>query len=232
MESNTFTLTNNITRNCEVVSADRNLWLLDNEGLYKNERRMNGIADKLIVERVLKGDVDSFALLVNKYQDRIYSAVFNYVSNPEDAVDVSQETFVKAYSKLHSFDSASAFYTWLYRIAINTAIDYIRRKKSRPADSLDDTKYTESGFEPVSYDMTSDPETMLSRGIQKQSLRNAIHSLSEKLRNVIILHDVEGLSQEEVAEILRIPVGTVKSRVSRGRAELRYILQKQMGEVL
>ena len=202
------------------------------ELLYNEERRMNGVTDKAIVERVLKGDIDAFAVLVNKYQDRIYSAVLNYVSNPEDAVDVAQETFVKAYSKLRSFDSASAFYTWLYRIAINTAIDFLRRRKSRPADSLDDDKYSEYGFEPVSTDLSADPEMVLSRGEQMQTLRNAIQSLSEKLRSVVVLHDVEGLSQEEVAEILGIPVGTVKSRVSRARAELRYVLQKQLGEVL
>ena len=200
--------------------------------LYDDERTMNGATDMAIVERVLKGDVDAFAVLVTKYQDRIYSAVLNYVSNPEDAVDVAQETFVKAYSKLRSFDSASAFYTWLYRIAINTAIDFLRRRKSRPADSLDDEKYTETGFEPVSKDLSSDPEMMLTRGEQMQALRTAIQSLSEKLRSVVVLHDVEGLSQEEVAEILGVPVGTVKSRVSRARAELRYVLRKQIGEVL
>lgn len=206
---------------------------LNKTGLLSGEERgMNGVADRIIVERVLKGDVDAFAVLVNKYQDRIYSAVLNYVSNPEDAVDVAQETFVKAYSKLRSFDSASAFYTWLYRIAINTAIDFLRRRKSKPADSLDDEKYTETGFEPVSTDLASDPVVALSRGEQMQALRAAIQSLSEKLRSVIVLHDVEGLSQEEVAEILGVPVGTVKSRVSRARAELRYILQKQLGEVL
>lgn len=193
---------------------------------------MNGTKDQVVVERVIKGDVDAFSILVDRYQDRIYSAVLNYVSNPEDAVDVVQDTFVKAYSKLRTFDSASAFYTWLYRIAVNSSIDFLRKRKSRPADSLDDEKYSESGFEPVSKDPSTDPERVAVRAEQAGALRKAIASLSDKLRSVVVLHDVEGLSQEEVAEILGVPVGTVKSRVSRARAELRSILQKQMGEAI
>lgn len=193
---------------------------------------MHGVADQGIVEQVIGGDVDSFAILVDRYQDRIYSTVLNYVSNPDDAVDVTQESFVKAYTSLRSFNASSAFYTWVYRIAINTAIDFLRKRKSRIADSLDDHKLTEIGFEPVSKDPSSDPEKVLARTEQRQALRQAIGSLSDKLRSVVVLHDVEGLSQEEVAEILRVPVGTVKSRVSRARAELRYILGKQLGEAL
>lgn len=192
---------------------------------------MNGTTDQAIVKQVLAGDTDAFSVLVDRYQDRIYSAVLNYVYNPEDAVDVSQEAFVKAYSKLRSFDSASAFYTWLYRIAVNTAIDFLRRRRSRVTESLDDEKFTEVGFEPASKDASADPEQVLARGEQAKALRAAISNLSEKLRSVIILHDVEGLSQEEVAEILKVPVGTVKSRVSRARAELRCLLRKQVGEL-
>ncbi|MHB9038023.1 MAG: sigma-70 family RNA polymerase sigma factor [Armatimonadota bacterium] len=196
------------------------------------ERKMNGITDQVVVERVLNGDMDAFSILVNKYQDRIYSAVLNYVLNRDDAVDVTQEAFVKAYSKLKTFNSGSAFYTWLYRIAVNASIDFLRKRKSRQADSLDDDKYTETGFEPVSHDVSTDPEKVVVRGEQVHMLRKAIGLLSDKLRSALILHDVEGLSQEEVAAILKVPVGTVKSRVSRARAELKYLLGKQMGEML
>lgn len=196
------------------------------------ERGMHGITDQAVVEKVVRGDVDAFSVLVSKYQDRIYSAVYNYVPNPEDAVDITQDAFVKAYSKLTSFDSGSTFYTWLYRIAVNTAIDFLRKRKSRPADSLDDDKFSEMGFEPVSNDVGADPVSVLHTNEQQRMLKRAISSLSEKLRTVIVLHDVEGLSQEEVAEILKVPVGTVKSRVSRGRAELRSLLRKQIGDVL
>ncbi|OFX17844.1 MAG: hypothetical protein A2Z18_09895 [Armatimonadetes bacterium RBG_16_58_9] len=193
---------------------------------------MNGVADQAIVDRVLAGDTESFAVLVDRYQDRIYSAVLNYVYNPDDAVDITQEAFVKAFIKLRSFNSSSAFYTWIYRIAVNAAIDFLRKRKSRPAESLDDGKYTQAGFEPVSTDPGSDPERVLARSDDRRALRSAIAALSDKLRSAIVLHDVEGLSQEEVAEILNVPVGTVKSRVSRARAELRYLLREQTGELV
>lgn len=187
--------------------------------------------DQAIVERVLEGDVEAFGVLVDRYQDRIYSAVRNYVSNPDDATDIAQDAFVKAYSKIRSFDAGSAFYTWLYRIAVNTAIDYLRKRKSRPTDSLEDEKFTEIGFEPASRDVRTDPERVATASEQKAVLRSGIDRLSHKLRSVLVLHDVEGLSQEEVAEILKIPVGTVKSRVSRARAELRSLLERQLGDV-
>jgi len=193
---------------------------------------MDSLSDQAIVERVIAGDVEAFSVLVERYQDRVYSAVLNYVSDPDDAVDITQEAFVKAYSKLSSFDSASALYTWLYRIAINTAIDHLRKRKSRRTESLDDDKYTEVGYEPMSRDPSADPDRMLIKSEQQRALRKAISSLSDKLRSVAVLHDVEGLSQEEVAQILKVPIGTVKSRVSRARAELRRILDSQLGELV
>ena len=196
------------------------------------EYTMTGETDQAVVERVLKGDADAFSTLVERYQDRIYSVVLNYVSNPEDAVDIAQDTFIKAYSKLRSFDSASAFYTWLYRIAVNTAIDFLRKRKSRFTESLDDDRFAETGFEPESKDPSTDPEGVAARREQARLLRSAMSKLSDKLRAVVVLHDVEGLSQEEVADVLRVPVGTVKSRVSRARAELRCLLRKIIGETV
>lgn len=193
---------------------------------------MNSEADLAIVERVRRGDVDAYGVLVERYQDRIFSVVFNYVPNRDDAADIVQDSFVKAYTKLRTFDSESAFYTWLYRIAINAAIDFLRKKKSRNVDSLDEEKYTEVGFEPVSRDASADPERAALRSEQAVILRRALDALSDKLKAVAILHDVEGLSQEEVAQVLGIPVGTVKSRVSRARAELRYLLRSQVGEMI
>ena len=204
--------------------------IVDTRTAVTKDRGMSGVTDQTIVERVIGGDVDSFGMLVERYQDRIYSTVLNYVGNPDDAVDITQEAFVKAYAKLLSFSSTSSFYTWVYRIAINTAIDFIRKRKSKPTESLDDDRFAEMGFEPASEDPSADPERVLVQHEERRALRAAIGSLSEKLRSVIVLHDVEGLSQEEVAEILHVPVGTVKSRVSRARDELRYLLRKQLGE--
>jgi len=191
-----------------------------------------GPSDQAIVDRVVRGDVDAFGILVERYQDRIYSTVHNYIANPDDAVDVAQDAFVKAYAKLRTFDASSAFYTWLYRIAVNTAIDFLRRRKSRAADSLDDEKYSAVGFEPASSNPRANPERVAVLNEETKALKAGIGRLSNKLRTALILHDVEGLSQEEVAEILRIPVGTVKSRVSRARSELKALLGRQLGDAL
>jgi RNA polymerase sigma-70 factor (ECF subfamily) len=194
------------------------------------DRGMNGETDQLVIERVRSGDPDAFSILVDRYQDRIHSVVLNYVNNRDDAMDIVQDTFLKAYQKLKTFDSASGFYTWLYRVAINTSIDHLRKKRARGVESLDDDKYAQVGFEPVSTDPSVDPERVAIRSEQAAMLRKAVSALSHKLRAVAVLHDVEGLSQEEVAQILGIPTGTVKSRVSRARSELRYALRGLVGE--
>lgn len=196
------------------------------------QRSIAGADDLALVERVKRGDLSAFSQLVDKYQNRIYSAVLNYVYNADDAYDITQDAFVKAYTNINRFNSSSAFYTWLYRIAINTAIDAIRKRKSRPVESLEDDKYAQSGFEPVGTDIADDPERSLANAELARHLNEAISSLSHKLRSVIVLHDVEGLSQEEVAQIIGVPVGTVKSRVSRARAEIRRYLESNFGEQL
>ncbi|MBI2842472.1 MAG: sigma-70 family RNA polymerase sigma factor [Armatimonadetes bacterium] len=186
---------------------------------------MTGCSDESIIERIRSGDIDAFGVLVGKYQDRIYNTILNYVNSVEEATDLAQETFVKAYSGLHRFNGTSAFYTWLYRIAINTAIDHLRKRPAVRIDSLDDDRLRDAGFEPAA-SLLDNPLHALALKEQRQALRQAIGLLSDKLRTALILHDVEGLSQEEVAEILKCPIGTVKSRVSRARGELRNILSK------
>ncbi len=184
---------------------------------------MTGSSDQAIVEQVKQGNAEAFGLLVRKYQDRIYSTILHYTNSVDEAADLAQETFVKAYSGLARFNGKSAFYTWLYRIAVNTAIDHLRKKPSVRVDSLDDDRYREAGFEP-SAGRSSDPVHVLANSEERRLLGEAISSLSEKLRSAIILHDIEGLSQEEIAAVLKCPVGTVKSRVSRARCEIRAML--------
>lgn len=192
------------------------------------ERVMSDLSDEAVVAQVRDGNTDAFGILVRKYQDRIYSTILNYVHNQEDALELSQEAFVKAYSGLRKFHGKSAFYTWLYRIAINTAIDSLRKRPAQKVESLEDDKFTEIGFEPVSVDPTVDPVKALSARERQQKLQQAIESLSTKLKTAFILHDVEGLSQEEIADILKCPVGTVKSRISRARDELRNQLAEYL----
>jgi RNA polymerase sigma-70 factor, ECF subfamily len=188
------------------------------------ERGMCGITDEAVVERVLNGETDAFGILVQRYQDRVYSAIRNYVGHGEDALDLTQDVFVKAFAGLNSFRGNSAFYTWLYRIAMNTAVDFLRKRPALRMASLDDEVLREIGFEPIAKDPMSDPERTACELIQAGVLRNAIAKLSHKLKTALVLHDIEGLSQEEVAEILNCPVGTVKSRVSRARMEIRSML--------
>lgn len=188
---------------------------------------MTGFSDESIVELIRSGDVEAFGLLVQKYQDRIYSTILNYVNSVEDASDLAQETFVKAYSAMHRFQGTSAFYTWLYRIAINTAIDHLRKRPGVRVDSLDDDRFQDVGFEPAA-DRSAEPQHALALKEEKRIMKQAIGMLSEKLRTALILHDIEGLSQDEVAAVLDCPVGTVKSRVSRARCELRTILTEYL----
>ena len=203
-------------------------WGLSGVNLIKSRERkeVSGDSDGDIIERVLNGEIDAFSVLVERYQDRIYSAVANYVGSGEDAVDLVQDVFVKAYIGLKSFQGTAAFYTWLYRIAMNTAIDFLRRRPIMRPVSLDDENLRESGFEPVAKDPLSDPEkTVLNRAF-KAAMMVGIARLSPKLKTALVLHDIERLSQEEVAKVLNCPVGTVKSRVSRARMELRSMLAK------
>ena len=188
---------------------------------------MTGCSDQAIIELVKSGDADAFGLLVRKYQDRIYSIILNYVNSVDEALDLSQETFVKAYSGISRFSGKSAFYTWLYRIAINTAIDHLRKRPAVRVDSLEDDRFREAGFEPAAGRL-SDPQHVLSLEEEKRYLREAISSLSDKLRTALVLHDIEGLSQEEIADVLKCPVGTVKSRVSRARGEVRTMLAEYL----
>lgn len=203
-------------------------WGLSGVNLIKSRERkeVSGDSDGDIIERVLNGEIDAFSVLVERYQDRIYSAVANYVGSGEDAVDLVQDVFVKAYAGLKSFQGTAAFYTWLYRIAMNTAIDFLRRRPIMRPVSLDDENLRESGFEPVAKDPLSDPEKTVLNRTFKAAMMVGIARLSPKLKTALVLHDIERLSQEEVAKVLNCPVGTVKSRVSRARMELRSMLAK------
>jgi RNA polymerase sigma-70 factor, ECF subfamily len=218
--------------NCRIISSSGVVggqWTGRSLGgtYYTEARRMTGCSDQAIVERVRQGDAEAFGLLVQKYQDRIYSTILNYVRNVEEAADLAQETFVKGYSGLSKFNGKSAFYTWLYRIAVNTAIDHLRKRPSVRVDSLQDDRFRETGFEPAA-GKSSDPQHALATEEERRFLREAISSLSDKLRTALILHDVEGLSQEEIADVLKCPIGTVKSRVSRARCEVRALLAEYL----
>ena len=185
--------------------------------------------DQQIVERVQRGDKQAFNLLVTKYQRKIMNVVSRYVSNSGDIADVVQEVFISAYRFLPSFRNDSAFYTWLYRIAVNTAKNYLtsngRRSPGVEVD-IDDAEQYDSGE--ALRDIAS-PERLLSSDQVRKTVVNALQSLPEDLRTVITLREIEGLSYEEIADVTGCPVGTMRSRIFRAREvidnRLKAVLQ-------
>jgi len=173
--------------------------------------------DQLLVERVQKGDKRAFDLLINKYQHRIVSLVARYVSDQAEAMDVAQEAFIKAYRAIDRFRGDSAFYTWLYRIAINTAKNWLVARKRRPPLSDIDAADAEQ------YDMDSrlkeqgTPEHELMRDEIKRTVYDTIAQLPEDLRTAIMLREMEGMSYEDIAVTMDCPIGTVRSRIFRAR---------------
>ena len=173
--------------------------------------------DQLLVERAQQGDRRAFDLLVLKYQQKIVNLVMRYVRDPTEALDVSQEAFVKAYRALPGFRGESAFYTWLYRIAINTAKNHLVSLQRKPVEyDLDaqDPEYAERNIQ------LRDEETPEGVAMQEQLrsiVEHTIATLPEELRTAIVLREIEGLSYEEIAAAMDCPVGTVRSRIFRAR---------------
>jgi len=173
--------------------------------------------DQLLVERVQKGDKQAFDLLIGKYQHRIVSLVARYVSDHTEAQDVAQEAFIKAYRAIDRFRGDSAFYTWLYRIAINTAKNWLVARKRRPPSTDIDAADAEQ------YDLESrlkeqgTPENELMREEIKRTVYDTIAELPDDLRTAIMLREMEGMSYEDIAITMDCPIGTVRSRIFRAR---------------
>jgi RNA polymerase sigma-70 factor (ECF subfamily) len=191
--------------------------------------------DRQLVERALRGDKHAFELLVSKYQRRLVRLLSRFIRDPGEVEDVAQEAFIKAYRALPSFRGDSAFYTWLYRIGINTAKNYLAASGRRaPVLSNYDTDDAES-FEPGSqlHDVNTPESELLSKEIAT-IVNSAMDALPEELRAAISLREIEGLSYEEIATSLNCPVGTVRSRIFRAREaiaeKLRPVLDKKKGE--
>jgi RNA polymerase sigma-70 factor (ECF subfamily) len=174
-------------------------------------------SDQLLVERVQQGDKTAFDILVGKYQHKIVKLVTRYVRDPDEALDVAQEAFIKAYRALASFRGDSAFYTWLYRIAINTAKNQLAANKRRADDLGLDLQ------DPDQYEMhgrlreEDTPEGLALSEEIRETVNQAIEALPEDLRTAIVLREVEGMSYEEIASAMDCPVGTVRSRIFRAR---------------
>lgn len=187
--------------------------------------------DQALVERVQQGDKRAFDLLVRKYQHRIVQLVTRYVHNPADAQDVAQEAFIKAYRALPKFRGDSAFYTWLYRIAINTAKNHLVAQGRRPpGDDIDAADAEQFEGESGLKEYATPEHEVLSDEIGR-TVQAAIEDLPEDLRTAIVLRELEGLSYEEIAEAMECPIGTVRSRIFRAREaiekRLRPLLEPQ-----
>lgn len=174
--------------------------------------------DRQLIAECLDGQPESFGLLVGKYQDRLYNTVVHLIGSREDAQDVVQDAFVRAFRKLESFQGDSAFYTWLYRIAVNTALSL--KRSAKPRVSLDQVRQA-SGREPAADQERTNPTADLERTERRKQVWEALGELSAEHRTVLVLRDIEGHRYDEIAEILGCPVGTVRSRLFRARMELR-----------
>jgi RNA polymerase sigma-70 factor (ECF subfamily) len=185
--------------------------------------------DQRLVDRVKEGDKKAFDVLVLKYQHKIVKLVMRYIRDPAEALDVSQEAFIKAYRALPKFRGDSAFYTWLYRIAINTAKNHIVSMNRKPLD-YDLDPQNSDGYEIQSKLRDDDsPEKILQREELREAIEEAIDSLPEELRVAIVLREIDGLSYEEIAEAMDCPVGTVRSRIFRARDAVDKSIRPLLG---
>lgn len=182
------------------------------------------LTDQQLVEKVQQGDKKAFNLLVLKYQNRVSNLVARYVKNSGDVADVTQEAFIKAYRALPNFRGESAFYTWLYRIAVNSAKNYLVSQSRKPPASDVDAQEAEfyDGGE-ILHENASPEKTLLTKEIEAQVYR-AIDKLPDELRMAITLREMEGMSYEEIASIMECPVGTVRSRIFRAREAIDAVI--------
>jgi RNA polymerase sigma-70 factor (ECF subfamily) len=196
-------------------------------GVVINQRE----ADALLVERVKQGDQRAFALLVAKYERRVQRLLSRLVRDSAEIEDITQEAFIKAYRALPQFRGESAFYTWLYRIAINTAKNYLATKSRRPVtvgefQGADDGEFFDLG------DVVEDnntPDAVLHSRQVAEAVNAAIEALPEDLKAAITLREIEGLSYEEIAQAMDCPIGTVRSRIFRAREAIAQRLRPLLG---
>ena len=187
-----------------------------------------GSSDLALVKRVQQGDRSAFDLLVSKYQHKILNLIMRYVKDPAEAMDVAQDAFLKAYRAVPGFRGDSAFYTWLFRIAINTAKNHLVAAKRRPMQLEAELADAESFDEFDTLRDVDSPEHLVLTEEIGEVINRAIENLPEELRTAILLREIEGLSYEEIAEAMDCPIGTVRSRIFRARDAIDQKLKPLM----
>ena len=183
-------------------------------------------SDEDLIERFQKGDLYAFDLIVKRYKEQLLNFIYRFVGNQEEAEDIVQETFLRVYRKRKAYKRIAKFSTWIYTIAGNLSRTELRRRKRRKLFSV-----TDMGYEDRDYEISDEgynPENHVEGVIQEEIIHAEINNLSPKFREVIILRDVQELSYEEISKIIRVPIGTVKSRVNRGRLKLQSKLKDLM----
>ncbi len=181
--------------------------------------------EKVLIRRILSGDQDAFAQLVKTYETQVYNLCLRMVGNQEDAKDLAQESFIKAWRGLQFYKFESAFSTWLYRLTSNVCIDFLRKQKRRPVVSMTMQEEEETLTELEVPDSAPLPEAQVLYLEQKQAIAAAMNQLEEEFRTVLTLRVIEDLPYEEIAEILDLKIGTVKSRLARARNKLKTLLE-------
>jgi RNA polymerase sigma-70 factor (ECF subfamily) len=191
------------------------------------ERQLEADSDRIIVQRVQAGEVAAFDNLILKYRERVFGVVYNMTSNREDAADLTQDSFIKAFQSIHRFQAQSSFFTWLYRIAVNSTLTHLRKAKLRTFFSFEKITDEDKTAELVNQmtDKKGADRDLYIRELQEK-LNEAMMKLSIKHRTVVTLFEIEGVSHEEIAEIMNCSVGTVRSRLHYAKQLLQAELQR------
>jgi RNA polymerase sigma-70 factor, ECF subfamily len=187
-------------------------------------------SDEILVARCQEGDKQAFELLIKKYQRRIFHLIYRITQDPGVVEPLAQEVFLKAYRSISAFRGTSRFYTWLYRIAVNTSLSHIKKEslgENREKTVDYDLQASSLAVESV---RTEDPEQLTLRKEFLRHLVTSLRRLPEELRTAVVLRDLTGLNYEEIAEVMQIPLGTVRSRIFRARARLREMLEPYVYE--
>jgi len=179
-----------------------------------------------VINAVLDGDVNAYEYLVKAYEKNVYNLALRMVGNSEDAYDMSQEAFIKAYNSLHSFRGDSKFSVWLYRIVSNVCLDYLRARNRKATVSLSVENDDGEDVELDIADEASSPQALLDRSLTRDAVRRGLQALPPDHREILLLREIQGLSYEEIADTLELEVGTVKSRIFRARKKLCAFLVK------
>lgn len=185
--------------------------------------------EKLLVAKSKKGNFDAFEDLIGSYEKKAYNIAYRIMGNEEDAKDMAQEAFIKIYKSIQNFREESSFSTWLYRIVTNVCLDELRKRKKEKLVPLELNIETDKGTAVVELSAEKEtPEDIFERVEKKQIIQNAIFSLGEDYKTVIILRDIQGFGYEEIAAILNCSLGTIKSRINRARNMLKEKLRYQL----